>query len=63
MAPATGFAKAGQTIDDLLDEIAHLQRMIATSPAETLEDAAVKLRRRWAPTLRRDSQRGCRPER
>ncbi len=38
-------AKAGQRIDDLLDEIAELQRMIDTSPAETLEDAAVKLRR------------------
>ncbi len=38
-------AEAGQTIDDLLDEIAELQRMIHTSPAETLEDAAVKLRR------------------
>ncbi len=38
-------AEAGQKIDDLLDEIAELQRMIDTSPAETLEDAAVKLRR------------------
>ncbi len=38
-------AKAGQRIDDLLDEIAELQRLIDTSPAETLEDAAVKLRR------------------
>jgi len=38
-------AKAGERIDDLLDEIAELQRMIDTSPAETLEDAAVKLRR------------------
>ncbi len=38
-------AKAGQRIDELLDEIAELQRMIDTSPAETLEDAAVKLRR------------------
>jgi len=38
-------AKAGQRIDDLLDEIAELQRVIDTSPAETLEDAAVKLRR------------------
>ncbi len=38
-------AEAGQRIDDLLDEIAELQRMIDTSPAETLEDAAVKLRR------------------
>ncbi len=38
-------AKAGQRIDDLLDEIAELQRQIDMSPAETLEDAAVKLRR------------------
>jgi DNA-binding ferritin-like protein len=38
-------AEAGQKIDDLLDEIAELQHMIDTSPAETLEDAAVKLRR------------------
>ncbi len=38
-------AEAGQRIDDLLDEIADLQRMIDASPAETLEDAAVKLRR------------------
>ncbi len=38
-------AEAGQRIDDLLDEIAELQRMIDTRPAETLEDAAVKLRR------------------
>ncbi len=38
-------AEAGQRIDDLLYEIAELQRMIDTGPAETLEDAAVKLRR------------------
>ena len=38
-------ANAGQRIDDLPYEIAELQRMIDTSPAETLEDAAVKLRR------------------
>ncbi len=38
-------AKAGQRIDELLDEIAELQRMLDTSPAVTLEDAAVKLRR------------------
>jgi hypothetical protein len=38
-------AEAGQRIDYLLDEIAELQRMIDASPAETLEDAAVKLRR------------------
>ncbi len=38
-------AEAGQRIDALLDAIAELQRMIDTGPAETLEDAAVKLRR------------------
>ena len=38
-------AAAGQTIDELLDEIAELQQRIDTSPATTLEDAAVKLRR------------------
>ncbi len=38
-------AEAGERIDDLLDQIAELQRMIDTSPAVTLEDAAVKLRR------------------
>ena len=38
-------ANAGQRIDDLLEEIAELQQQIDTSPAETLEDAAVKLRR------------------
>ncbi len=38
-------AEAGQRIDDLLDAIAELQRMIDASPAESLEDAAVKLRR------------------
>ena len=38
-------AKAGERIDELLDAIAELQRMIDTSPAETLQDAAVKLRR------------------
>ena len=38
-------AEAGQRIDDLLDQIAELQRMIDASPAKTLEDAAVKLRR------------------
>ena len=38
-------AEVGQRIDELLDAIAELQRMIDTSPAETLEDAAVKLRR------------------
>ena len=38
-------AQAGQRIDELLDEIAELQRLIDSAPAETLEDAAVKLRR------------------
>ncbi len=38
-------ANAGERIDELLDAIAELQRMIDTGPAETLEDAAVKLRR------------------
>ena len=38
-------AEAGQTIDDLLDEFVEIQRMINAAPAETLEDAAVKLRR------------------
>ena len=38
-------AEAGQRIDDLLDAIGELQRMIDASPAVTLEDAAVKLRR------------------
>ena len=50
-------AEAGQRIDDLLDEIAELQRMIDTSPAETLEDA-VKLRRLGA-YVDGDSRRGC----
>ncbi len=38
-------AEAGWRIDDLLEEIAELQRLIDTAPPETLEDAAVKLRR------------------
>ncbi len=38
-------AEAGRRIDDLLDEIAEMQRMIDMRPAVTLEDAAVKLRR------------------
>ena len=38
-------AEAGERIDDLPEEIAELQRMIDTTPALTLEDAAVKLRR------------------
>ena len=38
-------AEAGQRIDRLYEEMVGLQSMIDTSPAETLEDAAVKLRR------------------
>ncbi len=38
-------AGAGQRIDELLDEIAELQQEIMLSPAVTLQDAAVKLRR------------------
>ncbi len=38
-------AGAGQRIDEHLGEIADLQRQIALSPAKTLQDAAVKLRR------------------
>ncbi len=38
-------AEAGQRIDELLDEIDELQRLIDTRSAESLEDAAVKLRR------------------
>ncbi len=38
-------AGAGQRIDELLDEIAELQHSIDNSPAVTLQDAAVKLRR------------------
>ena len=45
LSTALARAEAGERIDDLLDEIAEIQRRIDTSPAETLEDAAVKLRR------------------
>ena len=38
-------ADAGRQTDELLDEIAEIQREIAFSPAVTLQDAAVKLRR------------------
>ncbi len=38
-------AEAGERIDRLLNDIAELQRLIDSAPAETLEDAAVKLRR------------------
>ncbi len=42
---ALGRAGAGQRIDELLDEIAVLQQEVEKSPAETLADAAVQLRR------------------
>ncbi len=45
MSDALGRAGAGQRIDELLDEIAKLQQEITLSPAVTLQDAAVKLRR------------------
>ena len=45
MATAMARAQAGERIDRLLNDIAELQRLIDASPAETLEDAAVKLRR------------------
>ncbi len=46
-------AEAGRQIDELIEEIAELQRWIKTSPAETLQDAAVKLRRLRGPTIAR----------
>ncbi len=45
MSDASAQAGAGQRIDELLEEIAVLQQSIEDSPAETLQDAAVKLRR------------------
>ncbi len=45
MSGALARAGAGQRIDELLEEIAELQQEIMLSPAETLQDAAVKLRR------------------
>ncbi len=45
MSDALARAGAGQRIDELLDEIAVLQQEVERSPAETLEDAAVQLRR------------------
>jgi len=45
MSDALARAGAGQRINELLDEIAELQWQIEDSPAVTLEDAAVKLRR------------------
>ncbi len=45
MSDALARAGAGQRIDELLKEIAELQQEIMLSPAVTLQDAAVKLRR------------------
>ncbi len=45
MSDALARAGAGQRIDELLEEIAELQQEIMLSPAVTLQDAAVKLRR------------------
>ena len=45
MSDALARAGAGQRIDELLDEIAELQQEVEKSPAETLADAAVQLRR------------------
>ncbi len=45
MSDALARVGAGQRIDELLDEIAELQQEIMLSPAVTLQDAAVKLRR------------------
>ncbi len=45
MKAADAQAGAGQRIDELLAEIAELQQEITLSPAVTLQDAAVKLRR------------------
>ena len=45
MSDALARAAAGHRIDELLDEIAVLQQEIMLSPAVTLQDAAVKLRR------------------
>ncbi len=50
-------ANAGERTDELLDEIAELQRLIDTGPAETLEDAAVKLRRLGAYTTQGQTAR------
>ena len=38
----------GDRYEDLLDRIARLERLIARTPARTLADAAVKLRRLFA---------------
>ncbi len=63
MSDALARAGAGQRIDELLDEIAELQQEIMLSPAETLKDAAVKLRRlsvyTWRPGAREAAGRGA----
>ncbi len=41
-------ADLGDRFEDLLDRIADLEKLIATTPARTLADAAVKLRRLFA---------------
>ena len=38
-------AEAGQRVDELYERMVELQEQIDASPAETLQDAAVKLRR------------------
>ncbi len=38
-------AEAGQRVDELYEEMVELQQEIDASPTETLQDAAVKLRR------------------
>ncbi len=38
-------AEAGRRVDELYERIAELQQQIDAGPAETLQDAAVKLRR------------------
>ncbi len=58
MSDALGRAGAGQRIEELLDEIAELHQEIMLSPAETLKDAAVKLRR-LSVYLETGSPRGC----
>ncbi len=45
MSDALGRARAGQRIDELLEEIAELQQEITLRPAVTLQDAVGKLRR------------------
>ena len=38
-------AEAGRRVDELYEQMVELQEQIDASPAETLQDAAVKLRR------------------